>query len=125
MAEDRVKKAVETANALFGEPVDTGVDNSDGLLKDSFAHVYGEIWSRPAIDLKTRSLATVAALVSLNNPNEMRIHLKGALNIGWKRDELREIFLHLGYYAGMPAALDAMRLLDEVAAGSDEKQSAD
>lgn len=116
MSNDRVKKAIETANALFGEPVDTGVDNSDGLLKDSFAHVYGEIWSRPAVDLKTRSLATVASLVALNNPNEMRIHLKGALNIGWTREELREIFMHLGYYAGMPAALDALRLLDEAVA---------
>lgn len=116
MSDPRIKKAIETANALFGEPVDTGVDNSDGLLRDSFAHVYGEIWSRPAVDLKARSLATLSALVALNNPNEMRIHLKGALNIGWTREELREVFMHLGYYAGMPAALDALRLLDEAVA---------
>ncbi len=116
MAEERLKKAIETAGALFGEMVDTGVDNSDGLLKESFAHIYGEVWSRKAVDLKTRSLATVAALVALNNPHELKIHLKGALNIGWTRAELREVFLQLGYYAGMPAALDAMRLLDDVAA---------
>lgn len=115
MAEDTLKKAIETATALFGGPVDTGVNNSDGLLKASFAHIYGEVWSRPGVNLKIRSLATVAALVALDNPNELRIHLKGALNIGWTRAELREIFLHLGYYAGMPAALDALRLLDEAA----------
>jgi len=116
LTDERVKKAIDTANALFGGPVDAGVDNSDGLLKESFVHVYGDVWSRPALGLKTRSLATVSALVALNNPNEMHIHLKGALNIGWTREELRELFLHLGYYAGMPAALDALRLLDEVAA---------
>ena len=49
MTDERVKKAIDTANALFGGPVDAGVDNSDGLLKDSFVHIYGEVWSRPAL----------------------------------------------------------------------------
>ncbi|HXI86714.1 MAG TPA: carboxymuconolactone decarboxylase family protein [Parvularculaceae bacterium] len=113
MSDDRIKKAGATAKALFGKRLDTGVDTSDGVLTDAFAHVYGEVWSRPGLDLKTRSLITVAALVALNKPDEMRIHLQGALNVGWTRGQLREAFLQLGYYAGFPAALDAMRLLDE------------
>jgi alkylhydroperoxidase/carboxymuconolactone decarboxylase family protein YurZ len=113
MSDDRTKKAGETAMALFGRRMDTGVGNEDGVLTDAFAHVYGEIWSRPGLDLKSRSLATVAALVALDKPAELRIHLVGALNTGWTRAELREVFLQLGYYAGFPAALEAMKVLDE------------
>ena len=114
MGEARVKTAAETAMALFGRAMETGADNADGLLNAAFAHVYGETWSRPGLDLKTRSLATVAALVALDKPAEMRIHLVGALNIGWTRAELREVFLQLAYYAGFPAALEALKLLDDV-----------
>lgn len=113
VAEERVAKAIDIAKSLFGDLPETGVSNDDGVLKDSFGHIYGEVWSRPGLDIKTRSLVTVAALVALDKPEEMRIHLKGALNIGWKREELREVFLQLAYYTGFPAALDAMRLLDE------------
>jgi 4-carboxymuconolactone decarboxylase len=116
MSDDRAKKAGETAKALFGRRMDTGVDNSDGALNDSFAHIYGEVWSRPGLDLKHRSLAVISALVALDKPAEMRIHLVGALNIGWTREELREVFLQLGYYVGFPAAIEALKLLDEVAA---------
>ncbi len=115
MAEDRIKKAIETAGRLFGKPMDAGL-TTDELSKLSFGHIYGEIWSRPGLDLKSRSLGVVAALVALDKPAEMRIHLQGALNIGWTRSELRELFFQLGYYAGFPAAIEALKLLDEIAA---------
>jgi len=118
MTDARVGKAIETAQRLFGAPVDAGVSNDDGRLTLSFAHIYGEVWPRDDVALKTRSLAVVSALVAMARPDEMRIHLKGALNIGWRREELREIFLMLGYYAGFPAALDALRLLDEATGNS-------
>lgn len=121
MNDARIKKAGETAMALFGRRMDTGVDNSDGAMTDSFGHIYGEVWSRPGLDLKTRSLAVVAALVALDKPAEMRIHLVGALNIGWTREELREVFLQLGYYAGFPAAIEALKLLDEAVADKAKK----
>ena len=121
MADERLAKAIETANRLFGKRMDTGVrDDADGLGKLSLAHIYGEIWSRPGLDLKSRSLGVVAALVALDKPAEMRIHLEGAVNIGWTRAELRELIFLLGYYAGFPAAIEALKALDQVAPPTDD-----
>ncbi|MEQ1928959.1 MAG: carboxymuconolactone decarboxylase family protein [Parvularculaceae bacterium] len=114
MTDERLAKAKETANRLFGRPMSVGLKgDDDGLGKLSVAQIYGEIWSRPGLDLKSRSLGVVAALVALDKPAEMRIHLQGALNVGWTRAELCELFFLLGYYAGFPAAIEALKLLEE------------
>lgn len=116
MADERLTKARETLDRLFGARIDTGLKDDDGLGRLSVAQIYGEIWSRPGLDLKSRSLGVVAAMLALDKPNEMRIHLNGALNVGWTRTELRELFFLLGYYAGFPAAIEALKLLEEVVA---------
>ncbi|HFB54862.1 MAG TPA: carboxymuconolactone decarboxylase family protein [Hellea balneolensis] len=116
--DERTKKAFDVAGKLFGDTMpDTGVPSEFG--KASFGHVYGEIWGRDGLDLKTRSLITVAALVAMDKPAELRIHLRGALNIGWTKDELRELMLHLSYYAGFPTGIEGAKLLEEVFASDD------
>ena len=68
---------------------------------------WGGVWTRAGLPLKTRSLATLAMCVALNRPNEIKIHLRGALRNGCTRTEIRELLLHAFIYCGGPAALDA------------------
>ena len=84
-------------------------------------HVWGGLWNRPGLDVKYRSLAVVATLAALGRTHELRIHLPGALNVGWTAEELREALLQIGGYAGYPAALDALRVLADVAADADAR----
>jgi 4-carboxymuconolactone decarboxylase len=72
---------------------------------------FGEIWSRPGLDRKTRSMITLAMLVAMNQTNEMPLHVRGALNNGVSKDEIREILLHAVAYAGFPPVLDAFRVI--------------
>jgi len=78
------------------------------------AYCWGTIWTRPGLDLKTRSLINLSMIASLNRGHELKIHLHGALNNGVTHDEVREIFMQVAVYAGVPAALDAMRAAQEV-----------
>lgn len=75
---------------------------------------FGRIWSRKGIDHKMRSILNVAMLTALNRPAQLRNHLEGALNNGCSIEELREILLQAAVYCGLPAAVDAFRLAEEV-----------
>jgi 4-carboxymuconolactone decarboxylase len=77
-------------------------------------HAWGNTWQRPGLDLRTRSIVTVALLVGLGKMHELKIHVRGALNNGVTPAELQEIFLHASVYCGFPAALDAFRAASEV-----------
>jgi 4-carboxymuconolactone decarboxylase len=80
-------------------------------------HVWGGLWNRPGLELKQRSLVVVSTLAATGRLHELRIHLNGALNLGWAPEELREALLQIGGYAGYPAALDALRVLSEIVNG--------
>ena len=75
---------------------------------------WGTVWQREGLPRRDRSLMTVVMLVALNRPHELRLHLRGALNNGLSREELREALLHAAVYCGMPAAVDAFRAAREV-----------
>jgi 4-carboxymuconolactone decarboxylase len=75
---------------------------------------WGGVWSRPGLDLKYRSLLSICSLAVLNRPYELKIQLRGAINLGWSILELREAFIHLSPYAGSPVTLDSLKILDEV-----------
>jgi 4-carboxymuconolactone decarboxylase len=77
-------------------------------------HAWGGPWVRPGLDLKQRSLIVVSALIALGRVQELQLHFRGALNVGWTPDELREVCLQVAAYAGYPAALEAVRLLADV-----------
>jgi 4-carboxymuconolactone decarboxylase len=76
-------------------------------------HAWGSVWSREGLPLKTRSLITLAALTALKCPQELKGHVRGALNNGCTV-EIREALLHCAVYAGVPAAIDAFRAAQEV-----------
>lgn len=77
-------------------------------------YVWGAIWTRPGLELKTRSLLNLAMLTALNRPHELGIHVRGALNNGVTREEIVEVVLQAAAYCGMPAAIDAMRVATAV-----------
>ena len=78
------------------------------------AYAYGDIWSRPGLDRKTRSLAVLAMMAAANRPAEFSVHVRGALANGATAEEIREVLLLLAMYCGIPAANEAHRLAAEI-----------
>jgi 4-carboxymuconolactone decarboxylase len=83
-------------------------------------YAWGEVWSRPGLEKKTRSLLTIVMLIALNREDELRMHLRAAANTGVTRDEIKEAILQSGLYCGLPAANGAMHLAQEVFETTDE-----
>jgi 4-carboxymuconolactone decarboxylase len=81
------------------------------------ASAWGEVWTRPGLDRRTRSAITLAVLTALGRDNEIRIHVRGALRNGLTPDEIREVLIHTSVYAGVPAANAAFAVADEVIGG--------
>ena len=79
-------------------------------------HAWGEIWTRPGLDRRMHSCITIAMLVGLGREEELRVHLRGALNNGVTRDEIKEILLQAAVYCGLPAANAAFRIASELLA---------
>jgi 4-carboxymuconolactone decarboxylase len=78
------------------------------------AYAYGDVWQGRALPMATKSLAVVAMLAAIGRPNELRVHLKGALKNGCSADEIQEILLLVAIYCGIPAAIEAYRSAVEV-----------
>ena len=77
-------------------------------------YAWGEIWSRPDLDRKTRSLITIAMMVALNRSEELQLHLKAALKNGITRAEIKEVLLQAAIYCGVPAANHAFHLAEQI-----------
>ena len=82
-------------------------------------YAWGEIWTRPGLPPKTRSMLTIAMLVALNRGDELRMHLRAALNNGVTRDEIQEVLLQSAVYCGLPAANTAFHIAQELFATLD------
>lgn len=80
-------------------------------------HAWGDVWQREGLDMRTRSLVTVAMLVALGKPTELEGHVRGALANGATPEEIREVLLHAGVYCGLPAAAEAFRAAAKVIDG--------
>lgn len=96
---------------LGADYVERAIANSDDLnmpfQEVATEMAWGKVWTRPGLDLQTRSIATLAMCIALNRPNEIKIHLRGAIRNGVTRTQIRELILHSFLYCGGPAALDA------------------
>lgn len=100
--------AQPTANQrLFGDFAPKFVDLTDNLL-------FKDIWERPGLSKRDRSLVTVAALVAMNRPDQLRFHLANARRNGVTQEELVEAITHLAFYGGWPSAYSAMTVAREV-----------
>jgi 4-carboxymuconolactone decarboxylase len=84
-----------------------------------FEHCFGAVWARPGLERATRSTITISVLTALGRAEELKSHIRMGLNNGLTREELKEIFLHVGVYAGVPTAVAAVRAAMEVFAEID------
>ncbi|WP_339489224.1 carboxymuconolactone decarboxylase family protein [Pseudomonas rhizophila] len=116
---DTPKTGLDMRRQVMGDAfVDRALSNATEFtqpLQDFVnEHAWGSVWSREGLPLKTRSLITLAALTALKCPQELKGHVRGALNNGCTVEEIREALLHCAVYAGVPAAIDAFRAAQEV-----------
>jgi 4-carboxymuconolactone decarboxylase len=77
--------------------------------------LFAGIWSRPGLPMQSRSLITMAALMALGRSPELKLHMTGALNIGVSPEEIKELIIHVSQYSGLPTAMEAIRIYNEVA----------
>lgn len=98
---------------LGADYVDASIANVDDFMVDFqklvTEYCWGDVWNRPGLGKKQRSMLNLAMLTALNRPNELKLHLRGALNNGVTRDEIKEILLQTCIYCGIPAGLDAFK----------------
>ncbi len=102
-----MSKEPTAAAKMIGDFAPKLVDLTDRVL-------FGEVWERPELSKRDRSLTTVAALVALNRPDQLRFHLAKALENGLKKEELIEAITHLAFYSGWPNAMSAIMVAKEV-----------
>ncbi|WP_109524709.1 MULTISPECIES: carboxymuconolactone decarboxylase family protein [Nocardia] len=96
-------------------------DDFSGPLQDLVTeYCWGAVWGRDELPREIRSMLNLAMIPILNRPTELRTHIRGALTNGVTREQIREIFLQVAIYAGVPAAVDSFRIAGEVFAELDE-----
>ena len=104
----------------------TGARQAFGHVAPKLAEVtdevlFGDVWRRPGLSPRDRSMITVASLISLYRINELPFHMKTALNNGVTKDELLEVITHLAFYGGWPVAMSAAQVAKKVFEGGDNK----
>lgn len=119
MTNERYEKGLETLKGINAN----GADRINNLLKDIAPDMarfvvefpYGDIYSRPGLDIKTRELITIASLVTLGHAkDQLRAHIENALNVGCLKEEIVEAIMQMSVYAGFPAALNGLFMAKEV-----------
>ncbi len=94
---------------------DAGTNSLNAALRQlSEEFAYGTVWEGPELDTRQRSMLTVAVLCALNRPTELRLHVAAGLRNGLTPAEISAVVTHCAVYCGIPAAVDAMRVVDEV-----------
>ena len=103
---------------LGDEHVDRAAERATELTRDFQEllnrYAWGEIWTRPGLDRRTRSCITLMALIALNRQEELALHLRGALRVGLSHEEIKEVILQSAIYCGVPAANAAFAVAERV-----------
>lgn len=116
---EQFKKGLAVRRDVLGaDYVDGSIAQADSFMM-AFQNIttewcWGYAWTRPGLDRKTRSMLNLAMLTALNRPNEIKLHVKGALTNGVTVEEIREILVHATVYCGIPAGLDAFKVAHAV-----------
>ena len=124
----RYDEGMKTRRAVLGDAhVDRTLKNrtkfNEPFQELITRYAWGEIWNRPGLPKKTRSLLTLAMLVALNRSDEFRMHVKAALSIGVSRDEIQEALLQAAIYCGVPAANSAFHIAEDVFNSMEKRKS--
>jgi 4-carboxymuconolactone decarboxylase len=119
MNKELFDKGLATRRAVLGkEYVDRSIANADDFTMPMqemvTQYAWGDIWNRPGLDRRLRSFINLGMLTALNRPHELKLHIKGAINNGLTREEIREVFMQSAIYCGFPAALDSLRVAKDV-----------
>ena len=112
VADERYRRGVEILQLLSGSKLEQ-VTNKVAEIAPDFARMtiefpFGDLYSRGAVDLKTREVAAIAALAALGRIPQLRVHVGAALNLGCSREEVVELLMQTAIYAGFPPALNAL-----------------
>ena len=119
------EQGLKTRREVLGaEYVDASIRTADDFNRPMqelvTLYCWGDVWNRPGLERRTRSLLNLAMLTALNRPHELKLHVRGAINNGVTKDEMREVFLQAAIYCGVPAGVSAFRAAAEVFAEQDE-----
>jgi 4-carboxymuconolactone decarboxylase len=110
-----LKTRREVLGAKWVDQAMAGVDDFNREFTELLnTYCWNDIWNRPGLSRKTRSMLNLAMLTALGKDHELKLHVRGALNNGLTKDEIKEIFLQAAIYAGVPAAVAAFRAAKEV-----------
>ena len=117
--QDRYQRGWERLKEIDGEAGERVIDNLKDIAPDFARYLiefpFGDIYSRPGLDLKSREIAVVAALTALGNATpQLKVHIHGALNVGCTRQEVIEVIMQMAVYVGFPAALNGLSAAKEV-----------
>jgi 4-carboxymuconolactone decarboxylase len=123
---DRYQQGWQKLAEVDGRAGEQVIESLKGIAPDLARYIiefpFGDIYSRPGLDLKSREIATVAALTSMGNAQpQLKVHIHGALNVGCTREEVVEVIIQMAVYAGFPAALNGIFAAKEVFAERDTK----
>ena len=119
MKNDRYERGLKKLKEIDGEAGERVIESLKDIAPDLARYIiefpFGDIYSRPGLDLKSREIAVVAALTALGNAApQLKVHVHGALNAGCTRQEVVEVIMQMAVYAGFPAALNGMFTAKEV-----------
>ena len=119
MQDEQYHRGLQTRREVMGDDfVDRALARATAFTQPIQDHIsraaWGDVWQRPGLDRKTRSLITVAMLTALGKQHELKGHVRGALNNGATVQEIQEVLLHATVYCGVPAAVEAFRSAAEV-----------
>ncbi len=117
--ENRYERGLAKLQEIDGEAGERVLASLDGIAPDFARYLiefpFGDIYSRPGLDLKSREIAVVAALTALgNSAPQLKVHIQGAINVGVTRAEVVETIMQMAVYAGFPAALNGLMAAKEV-----------
>lgn len=116
---EKFERGLETRRHVLGPAyVDASLERANDfnwpMQKLVTEYCWDEIWNRPGLERRERSILNLGMLAALNRPHELKLHVRGALVNGLSREEIREIFLQASIYCGVPAAIDCFRTAQEV-----------
>ena len=125
MSSEMFEKGIAKRRKVLGdEYVDKALASADefgaDLQKLITEYAWGEVWNKESLTDKERSMINLGMIAALNRPHELKLHIKGALNNGLTKNQIRDIFLQVTVYCGAPAGIDSMRLAREVFAEIDK-----
>jgi 4-carboxymuconolactone decarboxylase len=124
---EKFERGLQTRRDVLGdEYVDRALNNATDYNWPMQAFVteycWDEIWNRPGLSRKGRSMLNLGMVCALGRTNELKAHVRGAVNNGWTKEELREVFLQVAVYCGVPAGVDSFRTAQEVLREMDQAE---